>query len=114
MSDDDDDPEVVAGEAKRYLSVRPSYRSDEVKSLQIHHAPETDICQAHQLYLDVDALTDPDPDKATKATARRRPEDPTEVKQVDPSVGNTLKTKLRAWQVNPELRHNNPHWLVTQ
>jgi hypothetical protein len=30
MSDDDDDPELIAGEAKRYLSIRPSYRSDQV------------------------------------------------------------------------------------
>jgi len=114
MLDDDDDPEIVPGEAKRYLSVRPSYRSDEVSHYKFTHAPETDISQAHQLYLDIDTLTDPDPDKAAKATARRRPEDPTEMKQVDPPVGNTLKTKLRAWQVKPELRHNNPHWLVTQ
>jgi hypothetical protein len=30
MSDDDDDPELIAGAAKRYLSIRPSYRSDQV------------------------------------------------------------------------------------
>jgi hypothetical protein len=33
MSDDDDDPELIAGEAKRYLLIRPSYRSDQVS----HH-----------------------------------------------------------------------------
>ena len=59
-------------------------------------------------------ITDPDLDKAAKATVRRRPEDPTEVKEVNPPVGNTLKTKLRVWQINPALTNDNPHWLVTQ
>jgi hypothetical protein len=66
------------------------------------------------LYLDVDAIADPDLDKAAKATIHRRPEDPTEVKEVSPPVGNTLKTKLRVWQINPALTNDNPHWLVTQ
>jgi hypothetical protein len=66
------------------------------------------------LYLDIDAITDPDPDKAAKAAVRRRPEDPTEVKEVKPPVGNTLKTNLRVWQINPVLTNDNPHWLVTQ
>jgi hypothetical protein len=30
MSDNDDDPELIASEVKRYLSIRPSYRSDQV------------------------------------------------------------------------------------
>ena len=36
MSDDDDDPELIAGEAKRYLSIRPSYRSDQVSHLLLN------------------------------------------------------------------------------
>ena len=66
------------------------------------------------MYLDVDALADPDPDKVAKATVRRRPEDPAEVKEVNPPIGNTVKTKLRVWQIKPALINDNPHWLVTQ
>jgi hypothetical protein len=46
------------------------------------------------LYLDVDVITDPDPDKAAKATICRRPEDSAEVKEVNPPIGNTIKMKL--------------------
>ena len=35
ISDDDDDSKLIAGEAKKYLSIRLSYRSDEVSHCQI-------------------------------------------------------------------------------
>jgi hypothetical protein len=57
------------------------------------------------LYLDVDVITDPDLDKAAKATVCRHAEDPTEVKEVSPPIGNTLKTKLQVWQINPVGTH---------
>lgn len=69
--------------------------------------------QAHQLYLDIDALKDPNPDKASKAYPRKRPTDPDMVKACNPPIGNTLATKLRMWQILPSVVDTNPHWLST-
>jgi len=53
------------------------------------------------LYVDVDALKDPNPDKAAKAYPRKRPADHETVKEGNPPIGNTLATKLRVWQIVP-------------
>ena len=40
--------------------------------------------------------------------------DPETVKSAEPPIGNTVKTKLRLWQILPALVEANPHWLATQ
>lgn len=64
------------------------------------------------MYVDVDALKDPNPDKAVKAYPRKRPTDPETVKEGNPPIGNTLATKLRVWQIVPTVLEANPHWLT--
>ena len=64
------------------------------------------------MYVDVDALKDPNPDKAVKAYPRKRPTNPETVKEGDPPIGNTLATKLRVWQIVPTMLEANPHWLT--
>lgn len=64
------------------------------------------------MYVDVDAIKDPNPDKAAKAYPRKRPTDPETVKEGNPPIGNTLATKLRVWQIVPTVLEANPHWLT--
>ena len=66
----------------------------------------------HQLYLDLDALRDPNPDRAGKAYSCKQPADPTVVKLCDAPIGNTLMTKLCEWQILPSIVEANLHWLA--
>ncbi|KAH9949318.1 hypothetical protein B0H21DRAFT_707214 [Amylocystis lapponica] len=95
MSADEDDPNQVSGEAKRWCSRAPDFRSD----------------VAQELYDTIDAIPDPDPDKSKAATTRVR--GPVQVGAV-PAKAKSLKTRLRAWQIKPAFLANNPHWLTTK
>ena len=64
------------------------------------------------MYVNVDALKDPNPDKAVKAYPCKQPTDPKTVKEGNPPIGNTLATKLRVWQIVPTVLEANPHWLT--
>ncbi|KAI0370387.1 hypothetical protein BV20DRAFT_944167, partial [Pilatotrama ljubarskyi] len=94
MSDDEDDPAPTPGEAQRYISRRPWYRSDELQSL----------------FEAVDRLPDPDPDLAKKMTTRVPGE---EKQKVEPARARTLKTRLRAWMIKHEAMTANPHWMTS-
>ncbi|KAI0631155.1 hypothetical protein C8Q77DRAFT_1131666 [Trametes polyzona] len=91
MSDDEDDPALVVGEAQRYCSRRPWYRSN------IHQ----------QIYAEIDARPDPDPDAARKMTARV----PGPVKEgVEPPRARLVKNAHRIWMIKPEALEENAHW----
>ncbi|KAJ2982402.1 hypothetical protein NUW54_g10759 [Trametes sanguinea] len=94
MSDDEDDPSPVPGEATKYISRRPWYRSDELQ----------------HFFEQVDALADPDPDLAKKMTARRPGE---EKQRVEPPRARMLKNRLRIWMIKADALAANPHWLTS-
>ncbi|KAH9946900.1 hypothetical protein B0H21DRAFT_822396 [Amylocystis lapponica] len=95
MSADEDDPEQVSGEARQWRSRAPDFRSD----------------LAQELYNTIDAIPDPDPDKSKAATTRVR--GPVQVSAV-PAKAKSLKNRLRAWQIKPEVLAENPHWLTSK
>lgn len=55
----------------------------------------------------MDAVRDPNPDKAKAMTARKKGPD---IKG-PPIVSRSLGTRIRAWQVKPELLEDNSHWM---
>ncbi|GBE83135.1 hypothetical protein SCP_0501820 [Sparassis crispa] len=95
MSDDEDDPDAIPGEGmKKWISRAPDYRSDIVK----------------QLYQDIDAIADLEPDKAKAATTRIRG---AEKKDSVPPKAKNFKSQIRAWQVKQELLDVNEHWFTS-
>ncbi|KAL6309856.1 hypothetical protein BKA93DRAFT_820954 [Sparassis latifolia] len=76
MLKDEDDPDCLPTDPKQYISRAPGYRSDLVK----------------QLYQDIDAIADPDPDKVRAAVARVRGEE----------------------KVRVDLLQENPHWFTNE
>ena len=66
----------------------------------------------HQLYLDLDAFRDPNPDRAGKVYLHKWPAAPTVVNLCYPPIGNTIMTKLHEWQILPSIVEANPHWLA--
>lgn len=71
----------------------------------------TDVgIQVQNLYNEIDALADPDPDKAKSMTLRIRG---TAYQNAEPPKAKKLKNKIRIWQVRPALLDENPHWVST-
>ncbi|CDO69928.1 hypothetical protein BN946_scf184836.g2 [Trametes cinnabarina] len=113
MSDDEDDPAPMPGEATKYISRRPWYRSDEARSTHIYAASndiDLDLCQLQHFFEQVDALADPDPDLAKKMTARWPGE---EKQKVEPPRARMLKNRLRVWMIKADALAGNPHWLTS-
>lgn len=61
------------------------------------------------LYSTVDSIPDPDPDAA--ARMKKRVKGPINVDAVPP-VTKSLKNRVRAWMVKPELLEAHPEWLT--
>ena len=68
----------------------------------------------HQLYLDINALKSPNPDKALKVYLCKRHANSNMVNVCNPPIGNNLATKLHVWQILPFILEANPHGLSTQ
>ncbi|KAL7283632.1 hypothetical protein ACG7TL_003068 [Trametes sanguinea] len=95
MSEEEDDPTVQAGEGKRYISRAPDYRSEVAK----------------QLYAEIDAIPDPNPDKSGRGMVPRvRGE---ELRDSVPPRAKTVKNRVREWQIKPERLQQNPGWLTS-
>ena len=60
-------------------------------------------------YADVDAQSDPDPDKARPVVSRVR--GPSIL--IKPPRTKGVSQRVARWMVNPELLATNPHWLTT-
>lgn len=108
MSDDEDDPSPIPGQAQQYITRRPWYRSDEVRITHILYVQSLTALQLHNLYVAVDGLPDPDPDAAKKMNTRVVMAD--DKKGGEPVRARMLKTRLRAWMIKPEVLAANPHW----
>jgi hypothetical protein len=61
-----------------------------------------------QLYVDIDKIVDPMPDKEKPMKNRK---DGPVLKDAEPPNARLLKNRIRKWQVRPELLEANPHWL---
>ncbi|KIM81159.1 hypothetical protein PILCRDRAFT_24856, partial [Piloderma croceum F 1598] len=91
MSADEDEADPAPGEAKKYVSRAPDYRSKLVETL----------------YTTIDSLPDPQPDKAKAMTTRLRG---ASLVDTVPPKAKKLENKIHKWQIRADVLARNPHW----
>ncbi|KAG1806960.1 hypothetical protein EV424DRAFT_1544055 [Suillus variegatus] len=91
---DDEEMQTREGEAKKYISRAPDWRSDEFT----------------KLYSEIDAIPDPNPDAAAKSRQRLRGDI---VPNAIPPKAKVVSTRVRRWMVKPELLNANEDWMIS-
>ncbi|KAG2346336.1 hypothetical protein BDR05DRAFT_945914 [Suillus weaverae] len=93
MSEDEIDPNRLMNEPKQFISSAQGWRNNELVAL----------------YSTIDSIPDPDPDAA--AQMKKHVKGPINVDAV-PLVAKSLKNRVRAWMVKPELLEAHPGWMT--